>query len=196
MLRKRVHRTTRHLAAVPAIALTALLAGCATGNSGAAAPPSTTGAAQGAEFNQTDVRFTQMMLPHHMQAVRTAKVQVEKGSDPEVVALAEQILRAQQQEIDQMQGFLETFGVEPMAAAPDKQQRWDENFADMQAASPQEVDMVFLTNMMPHHAAAVPMAQLELEQGSYKPAMQLAMQIKQSQLREIDMMKDMIRARA
>lgn len=55
----------------------------------------------------------------------------------------------------------------------------------MQTASPQEVDLVFFTNMVPHHAAAVPMAQLELEQGSYEPGMQ----IKHSQLRAIDMMK-------
>lgn len=165
----------------------------AQGGSPAAASPS---APASPEFDMTDVRFTTMMLPHHMQAARMSELEIEKGADPEVVALAEQILAAQLEEIQTMQGFLAEFGTEPMPAAADLQGRWDMNFQDLQEApAGEQADVVFLTNMMPHHAAAVPMSQNEIDLGQYEPAQELAQQIKKAQLEEIKTMKMMLRMR-
>lgn len=193
---------SRRRTAVPALALSlgVALAACGGQEQDAAAPAaqeqSAASPSASAEFEMVDVRFTTMMLPHHMQAVRMSELEIEKGADPEVIALAEQILADQEEEIATMEGFLEEFGTEPMAAAPDLQQRWDKNFSDLQdAPAGEQADVVFLTNMMPHHAAAVPMSQIQIDMGAYEPAQELAEQIKMTQLEEIATMKMMLRMR-
>lgn len=159
-------------------------AGCGGGGSG---PSSDT------SFNETDVRFATMMRPHHEQALKTSAVEIEKGSDPRVKALARRITATQKREIAMLEGFLREWGKPEMPAAADQQARWDMNVADERAASGRELDIVFLTNMIPHHAAAVPMAQLEMQMGSSAPAKKLAMGIKKTQLKEIAEMKRLVR---
>jgi len=147
-------------------------------------------------FNGVDVRFTQGMLPHHMQAVRNAKIEIAMGEASEVKAIAEKILAAQEKEIATMQGFLKTFGAQEKAAPADQQAVWDKNTADLKAAaSPAARDVVFLTNMVPHHSAAIPMAQLDIKMGKFPAAQALATQIKTSQRMEIVEMNMLIRAR-
>ena len=53
-----------------------------------------------------DHDFLAMMIPHHQMAVAMAKVELQNGKDPRVVALAKSIIAAQQKEIDEMQGWL------------------------------------------------------------------------------------------
>ena len=61
-------------------------------------------------FNDADVMFAQMMIPHHQQAVEMSDLILDKsGIDPEVKALAEQIKGAQQPEIDTMNGWLKAW---------------------------------------------------------------------------------------
>jgi uncharacterized protein (DUF305 family) len=148
-------------------------------------------------FNATDVSFVQNMLPHHMQALRTSEVVLERGEDPEVLQIARQIVEAQRREIAEMQGFLRRFGAPAQPAPPDQQRVWAKNVADERAAdAPREVETVFLTNMIPHHSAAVPMSQMEIEKGTFEPARELAQQIKTAQRREIAEMTMMLRQRA
>lgn len=49
-----------------------------------------------------DRAFVDMMIPHHEGAIAMAKVELEKGADPELKALAEDIVDAQEREISEM----------------------------------------------------------------------------------------------
>jgi uncharacterized protein (DUF305 family) len=150
-----------------------------------------------AAFNDTDVRFTQKMLPHHMQAARNAEIEIAMGEDPEVKAIAQKILDTQTREIELMQGFLEEFGAAEQPAPADQQAVWDKNTADLRAAAtPAARDIVFLTNMVPHHAAAVPMSQNEIDLGTFPEAITLAEQIKKTQRMEIMQMNKIVRTKS
>jgi uncharacterized protein (DUF305 family) len=109
-----------------AAAFAAVFALAACGNSGSeqagqgttSASPRTTSAAAEAH-NQADVTFVQYMIPHHAQAIEMSDIVLAKqGIDPRVVDLANQIKAAQGPEIEQMQGWLQQWGLPTMPMMP------------------------------------------------------------------------------
>lgn len=52
-----------------------------------------------------DRTFIAMMIPHHQGAIRMAKVELAKGKDPELRAMAKAIIAAQTKEIAQMRAW-------------------------------------------------------------------------------------------
>lgn len=53
-----------------------------------------------------DPAFLRMMLPHHTGAVEMARIELARGADPELKALAERIIAAQEREIRGMRDAL------------------------------------------------------------------------------------------
>ncbi|BCN48189.1 MULTISPECIES: DUF305 domain-containing protein [Prescottella] len=109
-----------------AAAVVALLAGCtsdesddnATTSATTSASVSASGTAeQGGPHNDADVEYVQMMIPHHEQAVEMAELVPSRTGNPDIIALADQIEKAQGPEIEQMEGWLKAWGApEPSKA--------------------------------------------------------------------------------
>ncbi len=53
-----------------------------------------------------DIDFARGMIPHHQAAIDMAKVQLEYGKDPEIRKLSEDIIKAQEGEIKQLNEWL------------------------------------------------------------------------------------------
>jgi uncharacterized protein (DUF305 family) len=49
-----------------------------------------------------DAAFIKMMIPHHEGAIEMAQEELNKGADPELIELAQNIVDAQQREVDEM----------------------------------------------------------------------------------------------
>lgn len=58
----------------------------------------------------TDKDFATMMIDHHQGAIDMAKVELEHGQDPEMKAMAEKIIAAQEQEIAEFKNWLAKSG--------------------------------------------------------------------------------------
>jgi uncharacterized protein (DUF305 family) len=184
-------------------ALTALTlaAGCGNDgmggmNHGGTAQPSASVPA-GASFNDTDVKFTQMMIPHHEQAVQMATLAETKAADPELKTLAAQIKSAQAPEIATMQGWLKAWGqptTQPgghnMPGMPGLMT--DEQMNQLKAAQGAAFDRLFTQMMIAHHEGAITMAREEQAKGADSAAKALAATIEKSQSAEVEQLKKIL----
>jgi len=185
-------RTANKPILVVALAVVALLASaCGDGED------STTGA--GAVHNQADVAFVQGMIPHHQQAVIMSEYAASRAADSRVKDLADRIEAAQQPEIDQMQGFLQDWGVEEGVEHGGQHggggghpgMLEDEELARLEAADGQEFDRLFLQGMTEHHRGAVTASEKELAEGQSPEAKALAGEIISAQRAEIAEMEQL-----
>jgi uncharacterized protein (DUF305 family) len=188
-----------------AAALVAALAGCSnnedmSGMPGHASSASPTAAASGtattsAEFNDADVMFAQMMIPHHEQAVEMSDMILAKeGVNPDVIALAQQIKAAQQPEIDTMKSWLSAWGRPTMAGGHqmDDGQMTEEEMKTLNEADGPTGQKLFLQGMIKHHQGAIQMAQTEITGGKNPDAVALARNIVDSQQKEITTMNGLL----
>lgn len=153
-----------------------------------------------AEFNDADVTFVSGMVPHHDQAIEMADTILEKDPSEPVRDLAEQIKAAQEPEIEQLNDMLETFGEESSDGGHSGHgggsetdtgtemhagMMTDEQMQQLMDASGSDAERMFLTLMIEHHNGAVEAAEMEIVDGQYAPAVELATKIRDDQRAEI-----------
>ncbi|WP_367103253.1 DUF305 domain-containing protein [uncultured Psychrobacter sp.] len=155
----------------------------------------------GMNYNDPDVAFAHGMLGHHVGAVDMAKIQLKYGTDAEMRQLAQEIIDAQQSEIEQMQGWLDNNpdAAEPSADTKAMQQAYSGGMDAMHGemmlgiADP-DPDMAFARGMLPHHVGAVDMAEAQLKYGKDAEMRELAQQVIDAQQAEIEQMRNWITA--
>ena len=159
------------------------------------------------EYNDADVMFAQMMIPHHHQAVEISDIMLAKENiSPEVTELATQIKEAQAPEIETMTSWLEAWGepIEPEGGMEghdmgggieDMEGMMNlDKMAELEAAEGEEAARMFLESMTAHHKGAVAMAQEEIDNGENPEAIALAETIVETQRAEIQKMEELLAA--
>jgi uncharacterized protein (DUF305 family) len=193
-------RTT--LTAATALVAALTLAGCTATQQNETAPAASASPTAEAVFNDADVTFAQMMIPHHEQAIEMSDSLLEKdGVDEQVRELAQQIKDAQQPEIDQMKDWLDQWGADEsmgemghdMGAMGDGMMS-EEDMGRLDDATGAEASSLFLEQMIMHHEGAIEMAEVEVENGENPDAVALAERIIEDQTNEIAEMQDLLAA--
>ena len=148
-----------------------------------------------------DQRFLNQMIMHHQGAVMSAQMMIADSARPELRDLAQRIITAQQREIAQMQQWRnDWYGATSTGAMPgmmngpmmgagmmnrdQMRQMMDTNV---------DFDRRFLQMMIPHHQAAISMAQQALKQAEHPEIKTLTQSIITTQQAEIVEMQGYLR---
>ena len=140
----------------------------------------------------SDERFIDAMVPHHQGAIEMAQVALENAEHPEILALAEEIVAAQETEIEQLKAIKqEQFGTSEVSMDTSAEEMEGMGMAmDPQELATQEpFDKAFIDNMIPHHESAIAMAQVVLEESEIPEIREIAGDIVDAQEREIEQMR-------
>jgi uncharacterized protein (DUF305 family) len=140
---------------------------------------------------QNDLEFIDEMGPHHMMATQMADMVIQRGSRADVKAFAQQMKDAQTAEINQMKAARQE-----LASSSEIPMKMDEHMeADMeqmQNMSGEALDMMFLEDMLPHHAGAIQMAHNALPNLQRSDMRALAQKIIDDQAKEIQEIRAMM----
>lgn len=140
-----------------------------------------------------DQRFLDLMIAHHRGAVMSTQMMIADSARPELRDLAERIITGQQREIDQMRAWRQDWyeaansdtsaGMIGGAAMMSRDQ-----MGQMMGASA-DFDRMYLQMMIPHHQAAIAMAQQALAQAEHPELKTLAQAIITTQRAEVGEMQ-------
>lgn len=149
-----------------------------------------------------DLRFIDGMTPHHQGAVDMAKEALQKSKRPEIKQLANNIIKAQNQEIEQMKKWRKAWypkaADKPMAYNAQMGHMMEMSSEQMKAmmmstdlgAADADFDKRFLDAMIPHHEGALTMGKDALSKSKRPEIKQMSQDILTSQQKEIDQMNE------
>jgi len=151
---------------------------------------------ESADFNDADVMFAQMMIPHHEQAIEMSDIALDPntGASAAVIALATQIKGAQDPEISQMKNLLTTWGMPMEMGSMDHSSGMDgmlslEDMDSLGQLKGAEFDKAWAKGMIAHHEGAIAMANDVLANGKNSEILALANAVVSGQSTEIEILK-------
>jgi uncharacterized protein (DUF305 family) len=134
---------------------------------------------------ETEVDYMVRMIPHHQEAVDSARVLLERTERTEMQQFARDIIATQSRQIEQMRSWL-------AAWYPDRDRNvaYEDMMRDYFRLSGDRLDLAFLQDMIPHHMAAVMMSQQLLSgvETEHPELDELATSIRATQTAEIRQM--------
>ncbi len=147
-------------------------------------------------MNSSEIMFSQMMIPHHEQAVTMSDLALENSTNKEVLALAAQIKAAQSPEIVLMKSWLDGAGMGGMdmggmGGMGMGGMQSDDEITVLKNATGSTFDKLFLEGMIAHHEGAIQMARM-IEKSNNFEIKALHDAIVKSQTTEISQMKAML----
>ena len=156
--------------------------------------------ADSGDFNDADVMFAQMMIPHHEQAIELSDIALDPtvGAGEAVRNLATQIKGAQDPEITLMKSLLTGWGKgTEMDSSMDHSDMMSgmlstDDLAALSALRGAEFDRAWMEAMITHHEGAIEMALDVLSDGSRPSVKTLAGAIVSGQEAEIETMKQLL----
>lgn len=149
---------------------------------------------------ELDRAFLAAMVGHHQAAVEMAEVELADGDNTDVKALAQQIIDSQEEEIATMIRIAESeysFTPDmshsgPMGVLMGVPISMNMSTMAQEVAAASNVDRMFLTMMIPHHASAILMADELAKNGANAELKELAEMIVAEQAREIGEMQALL----
>jgi len=189
-----------------ALTITALLAAIGpTGIAFAASTPSpmTSSSSMMSKGSKSDISFTQMMIPHHQQAVQMADMALKNAKSQQVIALASQMKAAQKPEINKMKGWLRGWGAPVTASSNSTMPGMDmgsmspgmmtgAQMTTLSHAHGASFDTMWLQMMITHHQGAITDAKQVLKTTKNADVKKLAQAIISGQNAEISTMKQLL----
>ena len=175
-------------------------AGCGGSSVSDVASKAVDAAKEAVGFNDDDVMFSQMMIPHHEQAIEMADIALDPavGASDAVKSLATRIKNAQDPEITKMKAFLTTW---KEGLTPDSSMDHGDSMSGMLSADDikklsalrgVEFDRAWMTSMIDHHEGAIEMAKDVLKDGKDSAVKTLAKLVTTVQDSEILEMKKLL----
>lgn len=148
--------------------------------------------------NDADIAFLTGMKPHHEQAVEMSDMVLAADPPAPVAELAQEVKAAQAPEIEQMEQMLtdlgQEAGEESMSGGMMEHGGMMDG-ADMEElmnASGTDAARLYLEGMIEHHKGAITAAEMQIADGQYQPAVELARKIAEDQTGEIARMEDLL----
>ena len=145
------------------------------------------------DFNDADVMFAQMMIPHHEQALELADMALDPTlmASEQVKALASQIKAAQDPEIDLMTQWLSEWDQPLMDMSEDHSMTMEgmlsvDELSAVGQMNGEEFNQAWIQAMIAHHKGAIEMAETVKDEGKSALVQELADAIIQAQKSEID----------
>lgn len=154
----------------------------------------------GPKDDEFDLRFVDGMILHHRGAIAMSEAAITNSSRPEVKELAQNIIKAQEDEISQMQTWRQAWypqaSADPIMYDAQMGHTMDMS-AEMQSSmrmdgdlgkADDEFDLRFINGMIPHHDGALVMAEQGLKNSDRPEIQQVSNDILKTQQVEIDLM--------
>ncbi|MCU0678090.1 MAG: DUF305 domain-containing protein [Candidatus Pacebacteria bacterium] len=144
------------------------------------------GMGMGMMMVNTEKEFLTEMIPHHEEAVATAKeVLARGGTTPEIQTLVTGIVTAQEKEIGDMKTWYAAWYGTPYVPSG----KYEPMMRDLTKLSGQDLDKAFLEDMIMHHMGAIMMAHSVQGVIEHKEVEDLSKAIISSQSKEIQTMR-------
>lgn len=134
----------------------------------------------------SEKEFITEMIPHHQEAVDTAKQVLARGATtPEIKTLMKNIITAQEKEIADMKSWYQMWYGTPYQPSGN----YEPMMRDLSKLSGNELDKVFLEDMVMHHMGAIMMAHSVQSYIEHDEVRNLTKAIIETQSEEIQLMR-------